>query len=885
MFFIALKQRLLALLSWALLPAFASDSGLMNPPMSAAPLHFGRFELQAHERRLLIDGQPAAIGSRAFDLLLALAERPGRLIDKAALMGLVWPGLVVQENNLAAQMSALRKLLGDGVIATIPGRGYRFVARLDTPDAPAVSQAAPPAARAPALRTNLPAELPVLLGRGDELAALGALVDAHRLVSVVGAGGIGKSLLTQHVLAARREAYAHGVCWIELAAVAEAQALPGAVAAALGVDGGHGDALASLVASVSSLTILIALDNAEHLLDGVAALCGALHDAAPGVRLVVTSQAPLRLTAEQVWRVEPLAVPEQDTLAASEAQAYGAVALFAERARAVDRRFALTDANAADAIAVCRALDGLPLAIELAAARAPLLGLPRLRASMHDRFALLTQGRRRDAPPRQQTLSAALEWSHELLADRERAVFRRLGVLAGSASLTLIERVLADEAAGLDTWAVLDALDTLVERSLVATLPAEHSDAEPRYRLLETPRAFAVEHLARRGELDAWRRRHAHAVTEMFEAVYDEYFTGRVPVEDWLRQREPDLDNAREALRWAREAGEPALELRIGTTLLRALPASLYIERLSLAEACEPLVTPALPEPLQFQAWLELSRVFADSKKARARSAAVRALALARQLEAVQSDRFRLYHALCRAASAMAQTDDLAAARPLFDEAQRLEDPAWPAQRLLWGAEAAQWIARMSGNAADALRRGYCLLALDRERGGLGAIAAGNLIDAELAAGNAAAAVELGTEIVRALQGTRHEFDLAFARINLLAALLAQDDVPGARPVAQGAWASASAFDLQHAAAAYLSLLCALEGRPHAAVRLAAYSQAIYAQRGEARERNETEATQRALALTRMAMDGESFSRAQAEGAALRDVDVAAIAFNTKPEP
>jgi DNA-binding winged helix-turn-helix (wHTH) protein len=349
----------------------------MTPSTAAAPLRFGRFELQAHERRLLVDGRAAVLGARAFDLLLALAERSGRLVDKTTLMELVWPGVVVQENNLAAQMSALRKVLGDEVIATVPGRGYRFVARVEA--SAAMAAPAPAAAQPPALRTNLPGELPVLLGRSSELNLLGALIDRHRLVSVVGAGGIGKSLLTQHVLAARRGAYAHGVCWIELGAVNDAAALPGAVAAALGVDGGHGDALAALVSAVSSLTMLLALDNAEHLLADVAALCRALHDAAPGLRLVVTSQAPLRLVAEQVLRIDPLAVPEA-ALPPVDALRFGAVALFAERARAVDRRFEVTDANAADVIETCRALDGLPLAIELAAARAPLLGLPRLRA-------------------------------------------------------------------------------------------------------------------------------------------------------------------------------------------------------------------------------------------------------------------------------------------------------------------------------------------------------------------------------------------------------------------------------------------------------------------------------------------------------------------------
>jgi len=249
---------------------------MTTPPTSPAParLRFGRFELQPDERRLLADGAPVAIGGRAFDLLQALAERPGQLVGKHTLMDLVWPGLVVEENNLAAQVSALRKVLGGEVIATIPGRGYRFVARpAAADDAAAGLPAARDDALASALRTNLPAELPALLGRSADRDALAALVDGHRLVSVVGAGGIGKSLLVQHLLASRRDAYPQGVCWVELTNVDDAAALPGAIAAALGVDVGQGEPLAALAGALAPLAMLIALDNAEHLLDGVAHVC------------------------------------------------------------------------------------------------------------------------------------------------------------------------------------------------------------------------------------------------------------------------------------------------------------------------------------------------------------------------------------------------------------------------------------------------------------------------------------------------------------------------------------------------------------------------------------------------------------------------------------
>ena len=250
---------------------------------------------------------------------------------------------------------------------------------------------------------------------------------------------------------------------------------------------------------------------------------------------------------------------------------------------------------------------------------------------MRDRFALLTQGRNRAAPERQRTLHATLEWSYGLLDEREQRVFRRLGVLAGSASLALIEALLVD--GDDDVWAVVDALDTLVDRSLVAVLaPGDDGNVEPRYRLLETPRAFALECLDRCGERAALQRRRALAVAAILDAAYDEYFSGRVGADDWLHQREPDLDNAREALHWARAAGDTELELRIGTTMLRALPPSLHPERLALADAVEARVVEQ-PEALQMKAWIELNCVLADPRKARSRAAADRALAIARRLD------------------------------------------------------------------------------------------------------------------------------------------------------------------------------------------------------------------------------------------------------------
>ena len=365
---------------------------------------------------------------------------------------------------------------------------------------------------------------------------------------MTGAGGIGKSLLVQHLLDRRRRAHRHGVCWVELAGVTDAAALPATVAEALGVRLGGGDPFAALALAVGPLDLLLALDNAEHLRDGVGRLAALLIDAAPGLKLVVTSQVRLGLATERVLRLSTLDLPPAGA-GVEQALASGAVALFVDRAQAADARFALTEANVASVVSVCRALDGLPLAIELAAARAPMLGIHGLASSMGDQLKLLTKNRNRAAPARQQTLRATLEWSHGFLDATEQAVFRRLAVVVGSCSLQMAQQIAADTAGErpIDAWAVLDALDVLVDRSLVAVLPGE-DDASPRYRLLESPKAFALERLAAAGEVEATQLRLAQAVASLFAEAWDAYLSGRITTGQLQRSLAPDCDNARAAL-------------------------------------------------------------------------------------------------------------------------------------------------------------------------------------------------------------------------------------------------------------------------------------------------------------------------------------------------
>ena len=898
--------------AWRALPLGTAAAGPAAETI-AGPMRFGaqgRFELQPRERRLLVDGEPAALGARAFDLLLALAAQPGVLLTRNALIDAVWPGLVVEENNLAVQVSALRKLLGGEVIVTIPGRGYRFAARLHSaaaagavaaadPLPPSAAIAAPAQTPTPAqLKTNLPEHLPPLLGRSEDLAALQVLVADHALVALVGAGGVGKSTLARSLLHAHRAdraRWTHGVCWVELAAVSDRAALPGAVAAALGVEIRGDDALAALCAAVAPLTMLVALDNAEHQLDGVAQLTQALLDAAPGLRLLVTSQAPLKLAAERVYRLDTLAVP-QGPLPAATARGFGAVALFVERAHAADARFVLTDANAPAVIEICRALDGLALAIELAAARAPMLGLQRLASSMQDRLRLLTTSRNRAAPARQQTLRAALEWSHGFLEERERAVFRRLSVFVGSGSLAMIQQVLsdppgpADPAVALDDWSVLDALVLLVDRSLVVVLNGDEGDRpqEPRYRLLESPLAYAREQLAAAGEQAALRQRHLHAVAAHCEAACHCFDSGDIGWGDWHRDFALDVDNALEALQQAITLGASAAAVQVGAALLQyGRSRRPLAENQTVFERVAGQLGNTLPPELQVRWWLQVAGTWSTTQGRRSLDAAQQARSALQRMPELPGNRYLRYKVACQLALVASRTGDRLLEQTGLAEANALEDPHWPPHRLYCKAAAASFgLTQRTAQAGDKdLSQMRELLALDLAAGGNGFVPRNNLMDLQLAAGDAQAAVSTGEALLADLERSREGLiTAAIAQLNLVAALLGLQDLSRARERAQTGWPQGRLYELQAPWADYLALLAALEGRLQSAARLTGYADAGYALRDDRRERNESTAVERASGLARAALGDAEFERLAADGARLRDEQIAAIAFATRAE-
>jgi DNA-binding winged helix-turn-helix (wHTH) protein len=356
-------------------------------------ISFGPYRLVAAQRLLLEGDRPVRLGSRAFDILTALVERAGELVSKEELIARAWPATFVEEANLKIQVSALRRVLGDGqgdhrYITTIVGRGYIFVAPIRKEEP---SQASPPPTIAPAPPHNLPFATTRIIGREEIVTTLVAQLSRRRLVTVVGPGGIGKTTVGLAVAERMIGAYAHGVRLVDLAPLRDPGLVPSAVATVLGLQIRTGDPLPALVAALNDARMLLLLDNCEHVIDAAAALAAAVISGTPGVNILATSREPLGVQGERMHRLGPLNGPDPSSiLTAAEAGDFPAVQLFVERATAVVEDFALTDANAPLVVAICRRLDGLPLAIEFAAPRVEALGVAGLADRLDDSLQLLS---------------------------------------------------------------------------------------------------------------------------------------------------------------------------------------------------------------------------------------------------------------------------------------------------------------------------------------------------------------------------------------------------------------------------------------------------------------------------------------------------------------
>jgi predicted ATPase/DNA-binding winged helix-turn-helix (wHTH) protein len=513
---------------------------------------FGPFRLLVDQRELQAHGVPVTLGQRAFDILLLLVSRHGQLVTKDELMAEIWPGLVVEENNIQVHVSALRKVLAkaggdERYLVTIPGRGYRFIPSVEcATGAPAKTPApAPPsqaeAALIPTGSNNLPQQLTPLIGREAEIADIKDRLTRHRLVTLTGAGGVGKTRLAIEAGRSLLDRYPDGVWLAELAPLNDAQLVTSTIGEVLGVTlTAPAAATDALVAALKGKQLLLIIDNCEHVIAEAARVAEALIKRCPHFSILASSRERLAIAGEIVIRVPSLPTPlASAALTAASAREYASVQLFAERGKALGLGFDLTDANAATVGSICQRLDGIPLAIELAAPRLKVLSVEQLGCGLDERFRLLTGGSR-TALPRHQTLHALIDWSYGLLSAAEKLLLARLSIFSGSATLASITAVVAGR--GIPQQQVGDLLLSLVEKSLVHT---DSTGDEVRYRLLESTRYYASEKLP---DATATRRRHAQHFAARFAQATAEWET--TPTQKWMASYAADVDNLRGALDW-----------------------------------------------------------------------------------------------------------------------------------------------------------------------------------------------------------------------------------------------------------------------------------------------------------------------------------------------
>ena len=516
--------------------------------MAENVISFGPYSLMPARRLLLKDGETVEIGSRALDVLIALAEVAGNVVGQRELLKRAWPNAVVTDASLRVTVAGLRKCLGDGqndgrYIKNVTGRGYCFVAPVTRSLAESI--AAPPRSTPP-LRTahhKLPAQPVRLIGRGGAVEALSTLLVSRRFVSVVGPGGMGKTTVAVSVGYALLGAFADAVYFVDLSAVADPALVASAVAGVLGVFLQTQDPLSNLLAFLADRRVLLIIDNCEHVIGAAALLAERLYREAPQAYIMATSREALRVDGEHVHLLAPLDYPSPgERLTAAEALTTSAVQLFMDRAFASGYTTQLTDADVPIVAGICGRLDGIALAIELAGSRVGAYGLQATADLLNNQFRLLWQGRR-SAPPRHQTLAAMLDWSFNLLSARDRRVLARLSIFIGVFTLEAAQAVAADDQT--DAIEVADAITSLIDKSLVSV---SLIDGMAHHRLLDSTLAFAAEKLAQTAEVNAVAKRHAQ--------YYAQYLSGgsgnrvAVTIED-VATAGPYLGNIRAALEWS----------------------------------------------------------------------------------------------------------------------------------------------------------------------------------------------------------------------------------------------------------------------------------------------------------------------------------------------
>jgi predicted ATPase len=653
----------------------------------------------------------------------------------------------------------------------------------------------------PALH-NLPRQLTSFVGRDDVVKEIAKLVTTAPLVSIVGTGGVGKTRAAIAVGMELLEGFPDGVCFVGLAPVRDALLVANTLAAALGVqESPNRPLLTTILGYLGNKKMLIVFDNCEHVIGQVRRAAASLLRDCADVSVIVTSREPLSMPGERVYRIPPLAVPSAKVGSPEEALTYGAVALFVDRVQAADGRFQVTAQNVAAVVEICRRLDGLPLALELAAARATVLS-PWQIASRLDRVFDVLAGNGSVEVPRHQTMRAALDWSYALLSSQARILFNRLALFASGFTLETATAVCADE--DLPAEDVLEALSALVAQSLVA---ADFTFEAARYRLLEVTRQYALERAVERGERASLSARHALAFLEVSKRLDHDWSTAHEGA--WFEEAEAELDNFRQALKWSLGARH---DLETGRALAAALARIWYsLSPLegrrwvrTAIESIDEQTPPAMVAELHIA---EARLCGALGEYAAARDAAERASRFGEALDDLQLARAKEVFGSALSALGRAEEGE-AMLREALATARRLENR--PLEALLLGDLGTT--RSRSGDVdgarsfyAEALAR-YIPLGLERPAASI----AGHLAEVEFAAGDAAAALQRAEEARMGHEATHNRRSVANDLCNMAAYLVALDCFDDARSHATRALAAArdvkatvlTAYILQHFAAA-----------------------------------------------------------------------------------
>ncbi|MEZ1314504.1 winged helix-turn-helix domain-containing protein [Pseudomonas fluorescens] len=532
----------------------------MTPP-SAQAIHFGPYRIYPGQRLVMEGDQPVRLGRRAMDILLILLEHAGNVVSKQTLIAGVWPNSVVEDINLRVHMAALRKALGDGqagqrYIVTVAQRGYSFVApySLEQAEQPATDPARTPGGH------NLPLRRTRLIGRQSLVDNLVMQLPRQRFITLLGPGGIGKTTVALRVAEQLIGHYRDGILLLDLAPINKPSMIGAHLANLLEMSLHADEPTQELATFLRDRHMLLVIDNCEHLIDAIASLSESLLRAAPHVHILATSRESLRAEGEFVQRLESLDCPPPiAVLDRAQALTFSALQLFVERAMASHDSFELTDQELPLAIEICQRLDGIPLALELAAAQVGNLGLSGLLKRLKGSFRLHTYGNSATLG-RHQTLRATLDWSYELLSACEQTCLRRLGMFRGSFTLESAAAVIGGER--IDSREIFGSITQLVAKSL---LIVEVGDEEVFYRLLDTTRRYALEKLGLALDLPGTRERHAERCLALMEQARDDW--ERVPTSLWIERYARSLEDIRSALDWGlTDAGPQALAIRLTAT-------------------------------------------------------------------------------------------------------------------------------------------------------------------------------------------------------------------------------------------------------------------------------------------------------------------------------